>query len=44
MASAQALDELTTKGAQDSAYEIAEVHAWRGGKDKAFEWLERAYN
>jgi len=22
------------------AYQIAEVYAWRGEKDKAFEWLE----
>ena len=25
-----------------AAYQIAEVYAWRGEKDKAFEWLERA--
>jgi serine/threonine-protein kinase len=25
------------------AYQIAEVHAWRGEKDQAFDWLERAY-
>ncbi len=41
--SQQALDELTGKGAENAAYQIAEVHAWRGEKDKAFEWLERAY-
>jgi TolB-like protein/lipoprotein NlpI len=41
--SQQALDELIAKRAQDSAYQIAEVFAWRGEKDKAFEWLERAY-
>ena len=41
--SRQALDELIKKHAGDSAYEIAEVYAWRGEKDKAFEWLERAY-
>jgi hypothetical protein len=23
--------------------EIAEAHAFRGNKDRAFEWLERAY-
>jgi hypothetical protein len=27
----------------DSAREIAQVYAWRNEKDKAFEWLERAY-
>jgi hypothetical protein len=25
------------------AYQVADVYAWRGEKDKAFEWLERAY-
>jgi hypothetical protein len=25
------------------AYDIAELYAWRGEKDKAFEWLDRAY-
>jgi hypothetical protein len=24
-------------------YQIAQVYAWRGERDKAFEWLERAY-
>ncbi len=38
-----ALDELIAKYAHDSAYQIAEVYAWRGEIDKAFEWLERAY-
>ena len=28
----------------DSAYQIAEVHAFRGEADLAFEWLERAYD
>ncbi len=37
-----ALDALVAAHAGDSAYQIAEVHAWRGEKDKAFEWLERA--
>jgi hypothetical protein len=26
------------------AYQIAEVYAYKNEKDKAFEWLERAYN
>jgi len=26
-----------------AAYQIAEVFSWRGEKDRAFEWLERAY-
>jgi len=38
-----ALDELIAKYAQDSAYQVADVYAWRGEPDKAFEWLERAY-
>jgi TolB-like protein/cytochrome c-type biogenesis protein CcmH/NrfG len=42
-ASQQALEELIAKHAQDSASAIAEVFAWRGERDKAFEWLERAY-
>ena len=41
--SQQALDELVAKYAQADAYEIAEAFAWRGEKNKAFEWLERAY-
>jgi TolB-like protein len=42
-ASQQALDQLIATDAADSAYQIAEVYAWRGEKDRAFEWLERAY-
>ena len=41
-AAQQALDELTAKYAYGSAYQIAEVYAWRGDKDRAFSWLERA--
>ncbi len=41
--SQQALDELAAKYSQNSAYQIAEVYAWRGEKDRAFEWLQRAY-
>jgi adenylate cyclase len=44
MASQQALDDLIAKRKDISAYEIAEVYAWRGEKDLAFDWLERAYN
>ncbi len=42
-ASQQALDKLIATAAADAAYQIVEVYAWRGDKDKAFEWLERAY-
>jgi hypothetical protein len=38
-----ALKELITKNAGDMAYQVADVYAWRGENDKAFEWLERAY-
>jgi TolB-like protein/Flp pilus assembly protein TadD len=41
--SQQALDTLIGKYAHDSAYQVADIYAWRGEKDKAFEWLERAY-
>ena len=41
--SQQALDELIAKHAADGAYQVAETFAWRGEKDNAFEWLERAY-
>ena len=36
------LDELTAHHAESAAYQIAEVYAWRGDKDRAFEWLQRA--
>jgi TolB-like protein/cytochrome c-type biogenesis protein CcmH/NrfG len=39
-----ALDELQTTDPDAAAYQIAEVHAWRGEKDAAFEWFERAYS
>ena len=41
--SQRALEELTEKHEQEAAYQIAEAHAWRGEKDEAFEWLDRAY-
>jgi hypothetical protein len=41
--SQQALEELVAKHAQEAAWQIAEVFAWRGESTKAFEWLERAY-
>jgi tetratricopeptide (TPR) repeat protein len=37
------LKELIEKGAEDGAFQIAEVLAVRGESDAAFEWLERAY-
>jgi serine/threonine protein kinase len=41
--SQSALGELISKNAGDMAYQVADVYAWRGDKDKAFEWLARAY-
>jgi len=41
-ASQQALDEHIAKYSQGAAYQVAEVYAWRGEKDKAFAWLDRA--
>jgi TolB-like protein/DNA-binding winged helix-turn-helix (wHTH) protein len=38
-----ALARLETGFAENLAYNIAEVHALRGEKDKAFLWLDRAY-
>jgi TolB-like protein/Tfp pilus assembly protein PilF len=38
-----ALAALKGKYAAGAAYQIAEVHAYRGETDLAFEWLERAY-
>ena len=41
--SERALQELIAHHAQDNAYQIATVYAWRGEKDKAMEWLDRAF-
>jgi serine/threonine-protein kinase len=41
-AAQDALDALVREHAQGYAYQIAEVHAWRGEKDQAFVWLDRA--
>ena len=38
-----ALAELIAKHQTDSAYQIAEVYAYRGESGKSFEWLQRAY-
>jgi len=37
-----ALAQLTANESETAAYQIAEVYAYRGEKDRAFEWLERA--
>ena len=41
--SRRALDETVAKYAQQNAYQIAEAFGWCGEKEKAFEWLETAY-
>jgi eukaryotic-like serine/threonine-protein kinase len=38
-----ALAEIIEKYPRDVAFQIAEVYAYRGETDKAFEWLGRAY-
>jgi tetratricopeptide (TPR) repeat protein len=38
-----ALKELIETLSHEAADQIAEVYAWRGEKDRAFEWLDRAY-
>lgn len=42
-ASDAALAQMTGQFATDSAFQIAEVHAFRGDNDAAMAWLERAY-
>lgn len=39
----RALEELIAKYQKDSAFQIAEVYAYRGETDAAFRWLDRAY-
>jgi TolB-like protein/tetratricopeptide (TPR) repeat protein len=41
-AAQQALEKLIAENSATFAYQIAEIYAVRGEKDKAFEWLERA--
>jgi serine/threonine-protein kinase len=40
--SRKALEALIAADGNDAAYQVAEAYAWRGEKEKAFEWLERA--
>jgi len=37
------LAQVIEEQQNDSAFQIAEIYAYRGETDKAFEWLERAY-
>ncbi|HWS61512.1 MAG TPA: TIR domain-containing protein [Steroidobacteraceae bacterium] len=41
--SQRALEKLLEMGDLSLGYQIADVYAWRRENDKAFEWLERAY-
>ena len=41
--SRQALARVTGGAGRFAAFQIAEIHAWRGEKDQAFAWLDRAY-
>lgn len=41
--SQKALDTLIATHAQDRAFRVAQVYAWRGEKDLSFMWLQRAY-
>jgi predicted Zn-dependent protease len=43
MQSHRALDELIKDFGHSAAAQIADVYAWRGEKDRAFEWLDRAW-
>jgi serine/threonine-protein kinase len=42
-ASKRALATMESQFAVGFAFQIAQAHAWRGEKDQAFAWLERAY-
>ena len=37
------LAEIIKEDQNDSAFQIAEIYAFRGEKDEVFKWLERAY-
>lgn len=41
--SAAALNELKARNSEGRGYLIAEVYAYRGERDRAFEWLEQCY-
>lgn len=42
--STRALEELEKDHASGYAYQVAVAHAWRGEKDSAFQWLDRAFS
>jgi TolB-like protein/tetratricopeptide (TPR) repeat protein len=39
----QAVDALIAKFPRGADYQIAQAYAWRGDRDKAFHWLDSAY-
>jgi hypothetical protein len=39
-----ALSRLAREHANETAFEIAQAHAYRGEVDQAFAWLDRAYD
>jgi len=41
--SEQLLEQYIAKYGKDGPNFVARIYAWRGEKDRAFEWLERAY-
>ena len=41
--STAALDALIAQYGQGWAYQVAQIYAWVGARDRAFEWLDRAY-
>ena len=43
-ASNHALAEIIDKYGDVAAFQIAEIHAFRGDNDKAFEWLQKAHD
>jgi hypothetical protein len=42
-ASREALEKLTARWGHITPYPIAQAHAWRGEREQALQWLERAY-
>ena len=40
--SAAILESLVTRYGNSGAYQVAQVYAWRGDREQAFAWLDRA--